>query len=128
MPLVRISMLEGRSADTRAKMSDAIHQAMVDTIDIPAADRFQLITEHRPGTLVYDAGYLGIPRTDGVVIIQITLNAGRTLEKKKALYARAAALLQEHAGVRPEDVIINLVEVVKENWSFGNGAATYAAT
>jgi len=125
MPLVRISMNEGRSADVRRAMSEAVHQAMVETINVPADDRFQIIDERPSGGLVYDAGYLGIKRTDGVVIIQITLNAGRTVELKKAFYARAVALLKERANVRPEDVVINLVEVTKENWSFGNGAMSY---
>jgi phenylpyruvate tautomerase PptA (4-oxalocrotonate tautomerase family) len=126
MPFVTISMLEGRTAEARAKISEAVHQAMVDTINIPADDKFQLINEKKPGTLVYDVSYGGVSRTDGLIVVQITLNAGRPIEKKRALYARIAELLKEWAGVRPEDVVVSLVEVTKENWSFGNGLATYA--
>jgi len=126
MPLVRIAVMEGKPAAHRAAIADAVHRAMVETLNVPAKDRFQIIGEHGKGDLVYDPSYLDIPRTDGLVVVQITLNAGRTVEMKKAFYARAAALVQEAAGVRPEDLLVSLVEVSKENWSFGNGIAQYA--
>lgn len=126
MPLVRISLREGKSEAYRAAIGEAVHRAMVETINVPAKDRFQIITEHRASGLVYDPSYLDIARTDGVVFVQITLNAGRTVEMKKALYARIAELLAASPGVRREDVLVSLVEVPKENWSFGNGVAQYA--
>ena len=126
MPLVRVSIREGQSSEYRAAVGDAIHRAMIDTINVPADDRFQIFTEHRPDGLVFDAGYLGITRSEGFLAIQITLNLGRTLDQKRALYARIAANLAEKPGIRPEDVLINLVEVPKENWSFGKGEASYA--
>jgi phenylpyruvate tautomerase PptA (4-oxalocrotonate tautomerase family) len=126
MPLVRIALRKGKSPEFRRAIADGIHRAMVDTIKVPEQDRFQIVTEHDETGLTYDASYLGIPRTAGVILIQITLNAGRTVEAKKALYARIAQLLRESPGVRPEDVFVNLVEVPKENWSFGNGIAQYA--
>lgn len=126
MPLVRISLREGKPAAYRKAVGDAVHKAMVEAINVPPLDRFQVITEHNPDGLIYDAEYLGVRRTDEVVFIQITLNAGRTLELKKALYARIVEKLKQNPGVRPEDVFINLTEVPKENWSFGNGVAQYA--
>jgi 4-oxalocrotonate tautomerase len=126
MPMVRVSVRSGQSDAWRAAVSEGIHRAMVDTINIPADDRFQVITEHRHGELVYDPSYLAISRGEGFLLIQITLNAGRTLEQKRALYARIAENLSQDPGVRPQDVMINLVEVPKENWSFGNGKASYA--
>ena len=126
MPLVRISLLAGKPEAHKHKVSDAVHRALVDTISIPAQDRFQIITEHAKPDFVYDPQYLNIHRTDDLVIIQITLSAGRTLEVRKALYRRIAELLHQEAGLRKEDVFINLVEVAKENWSFGNGEAQYA--
>ena len=126
MPLVRVSLQTGQSAKYQRAIGDAVHQAMVETINVPAADRFQIITEHAPDSLIYDQSYLGIYRSEAVVFIQITLNTGRTLEQKQALYARIAELLAKNPGIRPQDVLINLVEVPRENWSFGNSEAQYA--
>lgn len=126
MPLVRISLRQGKPAAFRSALGDGVHRAMVESINVPAQDRFQVITEHDDAGLVYDPSYLGIPRTDAVVFVQITLNAGRTLEQKKALYLRIVERLRESPGVRPQDVLVSLVEVQKENWSFGDGVAQYA--
>jgi len=126
MPLVRISLLAGKPEGYKKKISDVVHRAMLETINVPPLDRFQIITEHSKNDFIYDAQYLNIARTDDLVIIQITLNTGRTTEQKKALYRRIADLLNQEAGIRKEDVLINLVEVAKENWSFGNGDAQYA--
>jgi phenylpyruvate tautomerase PptA (4-oxalocrotonate tautomerase family) len=126
MPLVRISLRAGKSAAFARDVGAAVHRAMLETINVPAQDQFQVLTEHPVHGLVYDPSYLGIERTDDVIFIQITLNSGRTLEQKKALYARIAELLSESPGVRPQDVLVNLVEVTKENWSFGDGVAQYA--
>jgi 4-oxalocrotonate tautomerase len=126
VPLVRISLRQGKPASYRAAIGEAIHRAMVETINVPADDRFQILQEHPVEGLVYDRRYLGIERTDDIVVIQITLNTGRTLEMKRALYRRIAECLAENPGIRKEDVMVNLVEVPKENWSFGNGEASYA--
>ena len=126
MPLVRISLQEGQHKSQHAQIGDAVHRAMVETINVPPLDRFHIITEHPQSDFVFDANYLNISRTNALVMIQITLNTGRTTEMKKALYKRIAELLHQELHVRKEDVMINLVEVTKENWSFGNGEAQYA--
>ena len=126
MPLIRISLAKGKPASYRRQVGDAVHRALVDAVGVPALDRFQLITEHEPENFVYDPEFLGIERSPDLVIIQITLSAGRTLEQKRALYRRIASNLQTGVGLRPQDAWINLVEVPKENWSFGNGVASYA--
>jgi 4-oxalocrotonate tautomerase len=125
MPLVRIDLLEGRTAEARRRIADAVHRALVETIGVPERDRFQLITEHRASDLAYDREYLGIKRTDGIVIVQITLSTGRTPKQKRALFRRIADNLAA-LDIRREDVWINLIEVAKENWSFGLGLASYA--
>jgi phenylpyruvate tautomerase PptA (4-oxalocrotonate tautomerase family) len=127
MPLVRIDLRQGKSPEYRRQIGDMVYRAMRETINMPEQDRFQVITDHSADGLIYDPSYLGINRTDDIVFIQITLNAGRTLEQKKALYARIAELLAKESGIRPEDVLINLVECSKEDWSFGNGIASYAS-
>ncbi len=125
MPLVRISIMKGRPAGFGAKVGDIVHSAMVETMNVPDLDRFQVITEHEKKDLIYDPSYLDILRTDGVIFIQITLNEGRTVDLKQSFYKIVAELLNKELGVRREDVLINLVEVCKENWSFGNGIAQY---
>jgi phenylpyruvate tautomerase PptA (4-oxalocrotonate tautomerase family) len=125
MPLVRISLRKGRPAEYRRRLGDAVHRALVDAFGVPEADRFQILAEHEPGDLVYDPGYLGIARTSDIVIIQLTVSAGRTLAQKRALFRQIADNLAA-LGLRREDAWVNLVEVAKENWSFGNGEASYA--
>lgn len=126
MPLVRISLMAGKPESHKSKVSDAVHRALVETISIPAQDRFQIVTEHTGADFIFDPEYLNIHRTNDLVIIQITLSSGRTVEVRKSLYRRIADLLHQDAGLRKEDVFVNLVEVAKENWSFGNGEAQYA--
>ena len=123
MPLVRIDVNEGRSEQEFRAIGDAIQEALVSTCGVPADDRFQVFTVHSSQTLTYDESYMGMHRSDGFVVVQVTFNAGRTTEQKVALYHRTAELLAEKAGVSPDDVFINLVEVQRENWSFGRGVA-----
>lgn len=124
MPLVRIDTIEG-GPDGRA-VGEIVYRTMVDTINVPEADNFHIVTTHAPGDLVYDPNYLGVQRSDGIVVVQVTLNGGRTVEMKQAFYALLAQRLHEQLGVRPQDVLVSLVEVAKENWSFGDGIAQYA--
>jgi 4-oxalocrotonate tautomerase len=126
MPLVRIDLEAGKPASHRRAIGDAIHDAMVATINVPEHDRFQIFTEHPQDGLVVDREYLGIARTRACVVIQITMNLGRTLQQKRDLYKAIADGLASRAALRREDVFVNLVEVAKENWSFGNGEAQYA--
>jgi phenylpyruvate tautomerase PptA (4-oxalocrotonate tautomerase family) len=125
MPLVRIDLLQGTTPDYRKALADGVHQAMVETLAPPADVRFQVITEHPHGGIIYDSQYLGIHRNDQVVFVQITLSAGRKPMQKRKFYQRAAEILKEKAGLAPENLVINLVEVVWENWSFGDGEAQY---
>jgi phenylpyruvate tautomerase PptA (4-oxalocrotonate tautomerase family) len=126
MPLVRISLMKGKQKEFGQKIAEIVYRTMTDTISVPARDNFQIITEHDSNTLIYDPSYLDIPRTEGIVIIQITLNEGRTIEMKKAFFKTLAERLHAEVSIRMEDVFVNLVEVKKENWSFGNGLAQYA--
>ena len=125
MPFVSISLRTGTSAVYRRAIADGVHQAMIEAIAIPSDDRFQVISEYSAENLIYDPQYLGVKRSDRVVFIQIVLSTGRKPAQKRALYKRITELLAKAPGVRSEDVVIHLVEVVWENWSFGNGAAQY---
>lgn len=125
MPLVRISLREGTSAEYRKAIAEGVHRAMMEVLAIPPDDRFQVISEHPPEGLISDSEYLGVKRTDGVVFVQITLSFGRKPQQKRLLYKRMAEILKQKPGLRAEDLLINLVEVNWENWSFGNGQAQY---
>ncbi len=126
MPLARIDLVQGKSADYRRTIGEVIYDAMTATLNVPPNDRFQVITEHPDENFIADPTYLDISRTRDCIFIQVTLNAGRTVELKSAFYQAVADGLHARLGLRREDVFINLVEVAKENWSFGNGVAQYA--
>ncbi len=126
MPFVRIDLAKGKPAEHRKAIGEIIYTAMIETINVPADDKFQVITEHAPEDLNFPKNYLGIEYSKDIVFIQVTLNGGRTLDMKKAFYRRIADDLHMQLNIRREDVFINLVEVAKENWSFGNGVAQYA--
>jgi 4-oxalocrotonate tautomerase len=125
MPLVRISLREGKTEEYKKALADGVHRALVEAMDAPAQDRFQVITEHPAGGLIYDPSYLGVQRTDNFVMVQITLSTGRKLAQKRKLFKRLAEMLAENPGLRPQDLMVSLVEVAWENWSFGNGEAQY---
>jgi phenylpyruvate tautomerase PptA (4-oxalocrotonate tautomerase family) len=125
MPLVRISLREGKTEEYKRALGDGVHRAMVEAIEAPAQDRFQIITEHPASGLIYDPTYLGVQRTENIVIVQITMSTGRKPPQKRRLFQRMAEILAENPGLRPQDLMVNLVEVAWENWSFGNGEAQY---
>ncbi|MGO8794313.1 MAG: tautomerase family protein [Candidatus Sulfotelmatobacter sp.] len=125
MPLVRISLREGKSEEYRKALADGVHRALIEAIEIPSQDRFQVITEHPAGELIYDPSYLGIERTDNIVLVQITMSTGRKPPQKRKLFQRMAEILEKNPGLRPQDLMVNVVEVAWEDWSFGNGEAQY---
>ena len=126
MPLVHISLRAGKSEAYRSAILDGVYRAMRDTFNVPEDDQFMTITEHDAANFRYGATYLGIARSDDLVLIQISAMNTRTAEQKKALFRRIAELLGQSPGLRPEDVFVNLIEGVKENWSLGHGLAQYA--
>lgn len=126
MPLTRVSLLKGKPPEYRQAILEGLYQAMREIFGVPEDDRFMLIEEYEKANFDYGENYLGIARDDALVIIQITVNNTRGLKQKKALYARIAEILAEKPGIRPENILVNLLEVPKENWSFGNGIAQYA--
>jgi phenylpyruvate tautomerase PptA (4-oxalocrotonate tautomerase family) len=126
MPLVRVSLRKGKSDDYKRAIGDGVYKAMREVFIVPEEDRFVVVSEHSDSEFQFSKTYLDIARSDDLVIIQITANNTRTVEQKKALFARIAELLSVNPGLRKQDVFISLVDVPKENWSFGNGIAQYA--
>ena len=126
MPLVRVSLRRGKSDNYKKAIGDGVYQALRETFTVPEEDRFVTVSEHSESEFQFSKTYMDIARTDDLVILQITVTNSRTVEQKKALFARIVELLSQEPGLRKEDVFINLLEVAKENWSFGNGVAQYA--
>lgn len=124
MPFARIDLIQGQSAAFRRTVGDVVYQAMVGILKAPEGDRFQVVNEHAPENFVYDPDFLGIHRTAGCIFIQLTLVGGRSLEQKRGFYKQVVDHLHERLGVRREDVVIGLVPVEREDWSFGNGEAS----
>jgi len=126
MPLTHVSLRAGKPAAYKQAIFDNLYRAMRETFNVPEDDQFMTVTEHDAAGFRYGASYLGITRSDDLVLIQLTVSNTRSVEQKKALFQRIAQLLGESPGIRPEDIFVNLVEVEKENWSFGHGLAQYA--
>jgi len=126
MPIAHISMRAGKPPAYRQAIFDSFYRAMREALDVPQDDQFMTITEHDAANFRYGASYLGIARSDDLIYIRLTVFNTRTAEQKKALYRRAVELLVESPGIRPEDVFINILEAAKENWSLGNGVASFA--
>jgi phenylpyruvate tautomerase PptA (4-oxalocrotonate tautomerase family) len=125
MPLIRISLLKGKPAAHIRAIADGVHQALVEAYNAPADDRFQVIHQHEREEFIYDADYLGIHRTDDVVFIQVTAGNWRDTATKKAFYKAIAERLTENPGLRPEDIVVSIVSTERDEWSFGNGLASY---
>jgi 4-oxalocrotonate tautomerase len=126
MPLTRVSLRKGKPVAYRKAILDSLYLAMRETFAVPEGDRFMTISEHDEDDFIYGADYLGIQRSDDLVIIQLTVSNTRPVEQKQKLYRRIIERLTESPGLRAEDILINLVEVLPENWSFGLGEAQYA--
>ncbi|HTP84609.1 MAG TPA: tautomerase family protein [Alphaproteobacteria bacterium] len=126
MPLIRVSLRAGKPAAYREAIARSVYEALRETFNVPERDFFATISEHGADGMLFDPAYFDIERSDDFVVIQITVSNTRTVEQKKALFERIAVRLGKNPGIRPQDVFINLIEVAKENWSFGNGQAQYA--
>jgi 4-oxalocrotonate tautomerase len=126
MPLSRISLRRGKPAAYRQAILDGLYAAMRETFNVPEDDFFMLVTEHDAADFWCSPTYLGVARSDDLVIVQLTVSNTRTAAQKKALYRRIAEKLAGNPGLRPDDVFISLVETLPENWSLGHGLAQYA--
>lgn len=125
MPLVRIDIGTDLRSGLGKEVGEIVYRAMREEINVPADDKFQIITSHPASELVFPRSYLGVEYSQGIVFIQITLNEGRTTELKKRFYKRIANDCANELGIRKQDIFISLIEVNKENWSFGNGEMQY---
>lgn len=128
MPLVRIDIGSHARAGLAKDIGELVYRAMLEEINVPEDDRFQILASHESNQLIYPKSYLGVEYSAGIVFIQITLNQGRSTDLKKRFYKRIADDCANKLGLRQQDIFINLIEVNKENWSFGNGEMQYGPT
>jgi 4-oxalocrotonate tautomerase len=127
MPLARIDVSASLPPAAVKAIGDTVYESMIAVAGVPEHDKFQIIHRHAADELVFpDAGYLGIAHTSQLVVIQVTWNSGRTVAVKKAFYRAVADGIHARTGIPPGDVVINLVDVQREDWSFGNGEMQYA--
>jgi phenylpyruvate tautomerase PptA (4-oxalocrotonate tautomerase family) len=124
MPLVHISLLDGKPKDYLDTLADGVHQAMVEAFEVPPDDRFQTIRQFAVGELHYDAHYLGGPRSTDFVLVEITAGRPRSTATKEAFYRRLAERLQASPGLRPADLMVVIATTQRDEWSFGDGLAT----
>jgi phenylpyruvate tautomerase PptA (4-oxalocrotonate tautomerase family) len=125
MPFARIDLSNDYPEGSGQQVGEIIYGALQQYLNVPENDKFQVITRHDNNELVTPKTYLGIDYSEGIIFIQVTLNEGRTTEMKKSFYKAVCDGVVQKLKVRPQDIIINLIEVNKENWSFGNGDMQY---
>jgi phenylpyruvate tautomerase PptA (4-oxalocrotonate tautomerase family) len=121
MPFARIDLNKGKTPEYRATLADVVYEGIVGVLKAPDGDRFIVVNEHEPENLIYDPNFLGFARTPDFVLIQVTSTVGNDKESKFAFYRYIADELGSKLGVRPDDIMINMVFVDKSDWSFGNG-------
>jgi phenylpyruvate tautomerase PptA (4-oxalocrotonate tautomerase family) len=127
MPLVKIHLRKGRSEEYLRLVGEAVHDALVSAASAPQDGRMQIFHQLEPHELVANPSYGGAARSSELIVVEVTLNAGRTVEVKRNLYRQMARNLERAVSLRSDDLVVSLVEVAKEDWSFGKGLATYAA-
>ncbi|WP_079708718.1 tautomerase family protein [Paraliobacillus ryukyuensis] len=125
MPFIRVSMVEGKSKKYKEKLAEGIYQSLRETFDVPKKDKFIVIHEHSKDNFFYGENYLDLKKTDDLVILQVFANNTRTIEMKQSLYQSITKKLGLQLALDKENLLIGIVEVGKENWSFGNGVAQY---
>jgi 4-oxalocrotonate tautomerase len=124
MPVTRIAIRDGKTPEYKQALMDEIYKAMRETVAIKDGDRFMAITEHGEDEFAYGP-FLAIDRSDDLVQIQVCWAPGKTVEAKLAMYKRIVERLGDNPGVRPEDVLISVIETAADNWSFGNGETQF---
>ncbi len=128
MPFARIDLIKGKPPAYRRAIGDIVYKAMVEILNAPENDRFQVITEHAPDDFIYDPSFFGIERSADLVFVQLTLAEGRTPDQKSRFYAQIADDLQARLNLRREDIFISLIGTGRDDWSFGNGEASLIKT
>ncbi len=121
MPFARIDLLKGKPSEYRATLADIVYHGIVDVLKAPDGDRFVVINEHSAENLVYDKNFLGFDRSTDFILVQVTSTVGNNIDAKLAFFKYLSEELNGKLGLRPDDLMINMVYVDRSDWSFGNG-------
>jgi phenylpyruvate tautomerase PptA (4-oxalocrotonate tautomerase family) len=121
MPFARIDLAKGKSTDYRAAVADVVYQGIVNVLKAPDGDRFVVVSEHSPENLIYDPNFLGMKRSADFILIQVTSTVGNNKESKLGFYRFIADELKKKLSIRSDDIMVNMVFVDREDWSFGRG-------
>lgn len=124
MPLLRIDVYEGRTEAELQALLDALHDAMLEAFAVPLRDRYQIVHQHAPATMIMQDTGLDIPRTHRFVCVQVTTRP-RSRQMKETFYRLVVEKLEQRCGIAPSDVMINCVTCEDEDWSFGYGRAQF---
>ena len=122
MPLVTLTVRQGKDAAFKSAVLEGVHRALVAS-GVPEADRFHRVLELSAQDFRFDASYpdLTSPRTDDFALIEVLLSVGRSVKIKRKIAADLIAALRESPGLDPENVMLVFKETTWENWSFGGG-------
>ena len=126
MPLIHVYLNEGKDRAYKDSLSDGLHEALLETWNIPLKDRFQIFHEKKPADLQIDKEMWDVQRSDDVVVFHV-FTSPRTSDMKLALYQRLPQILEKKVNLRPEDVFVSISSNTREDWSFGNGKAQLLA-
>jgi phenylpyruvate tautomerase PptA (4-oxalocrotonate tautomerase family) len=121
MPFARIDLAKGKSSDYRAAVADVVYQGIVNVLKAPDGDRFVVVSEHSPENLIYDPNFLGMKRSPDFILIQVASTVGNNKESKLGFYRFIADELKKKLSIRSDDIMVNMVFVDREDWSFGRG-------
>ena len=128
MPLVKVNLLKGRSAEEKGSIAASIQAALASTVEVPDDNRYQLFREYDGENFRHTSGYLGMTYTDQLLVIEITVRQGDDDEHKKSLIAAINRNLVAAGVVGGDDVFVMITEVAGANVSFGRGLAQRAPT
>lgn len=117
MPLIQVDLDRDLFDSLGDELSAAVHKAQIEALDIPADDLFQVFTPHGPGELRFDPGYNGVDRRR-LILMRITMVQMYDEETKQRLF-RAIVERFGDVGVRPEDILISVVENGMKDWYAG---------
>ena len=124
MPLLRFDLIEGRSESDVRKILDVTHDVLIETLQVPKRDRYQVVHEHKRSRMIVEDIGLGFVRSDHVLLLQVA-SRPRSREMKEKFYRLLAERLATRWGISPDDVIVNFVTNADEDWSFGSGRAQF---